>query len=46
MSQFCYRIKMVHIGFNDPLKNADELEDDQAQLDCYRRVRDEIRMFV
>ena len=38
--------KVVHVGFDDPPKMAAELEDEQAQLDCYRRVRDEIRAFV
>ena len=38
--------KVVHVGFDDPPKMVDELESGQAQLDCYRRVRDEIRAFV
>jgi arsenate reductase len=38
--------KVVHVGFDDPPKMAAELKDEQAQLDCYRRVRDEIRAFV
>lgn len=38
--------KVVHVGFDDPPKMAAELDDEQAQLDCYRRVRDEIRAFV
>ncbi len=38
--------KVVHVGFDDPPKMAAELEGEQAQLDCYRRVRDEIRVFV
>lgn len=38
--------KVVHVGFDDPPKMAAELEGEQAQLDCYRRVRDEIRAFV
>ncbi|OQY24992.1 MAG: arsenate reductase [Desulfobacteraceae bacterium 4572_35.2] len=38
--------KVVHVGFDDPPKMAAELKDKQAQLDCYRRVRDEIRAFV
>jgi len=38
--------KVVHVGFDDPPKMAAELIDEQAQLDCYRRVCDEIRAFV
>lgn len=39
-----------HVGFDDPPACARELAergaDEEAQLDCYRRVRDEIREFV
>lgn len=39
-----------HVGFDDPPRLAAELaargEGEQAQLACYRRVRDEIRAFV
>ena len=38
--------KVVHVGFDDPPKLAKEIEDDEAKLDCYRRVRDEIRAFA
>ncbi len=42
--------KVVHIGFDDPPKMARELAaqgaSEEAQLDCYRRVRDEIRAYV
>lgn len=38
--------KVVHVGFPDPPKLAAEVEGEQAKLDCYRRVRDEIRAFV
>ena len=38
--------KMVQVGFDDPPKLAKEIEDDEAKLDCYRRVRDEIRAFA
>ncbi|HCY84640.1 MAG TPA: arsenate reductase [Desulfobacteraceae bacterium] len=44
------RCKVIHVGFDDPPKLAAELadrgEDEERQLDCYRRVRDEIRAFV
>lgn len=38
--------KVVHVGFDDPPKMASKLEGEQAQFNCYRRVRDEIREFV
>ena len=37
---------VIHHGFDDPPALARELSDEQAQLDCYRRVRDEIRAYV
>lgn len=44
------RCKVIHVGFDDPPKMAEELaakgEDKEKQLDCYRKVRDEIRAFV
>jgi arsenate reductase len=44
------KAKIVHVGFDDPPKLARELAaqgaDEKAQLDCYRRVRDEIKAFV
>jgi arsenate reductase len=42
--------KLVHVGFEDPPKMAEKLAqqgaDKEIQLDCFRRVRDEIRAFV
>ncbi len=42
--------KVVHVGFNDPPKMARELAekgaDAEAQLECYRQVRNEIKAFV
>ncbi len=38
--------KVIHVGFGDPPKMAKELSDAEAQLDCYRKVRDEIKKFV
>ena len=38
--------KRVHKGFDDPPRLAAELTDQQAILDVYRRVRDEVRAFV
>lgn len=44
------KAKVVHVGFDDPPKLARELAaqgaDAGAQLDCYRRVRDEIKTFI
>ena len=41
---------VIHVGFDDPPKMAAKLEeqgaDREAQLDCFRRVRDDIRKFV
>lgn len=38
--------KVVHAGFDDPPRLAREARTEADALDCYRRVRDEIRAFV
>jgi arsenate reductase len=38
--------KVIHVGFDDPPKLAAAVEGEEAKLDCYRRVRDQIRAFV
>lgn len=42
--------KIIHVGFDDPpqiaLKLAEQGADAEAQLDCYRQVRDQIKAFV
>ncbi len=38
--------RVVHVGFDDPPKLATEGKSEEEALDCYRRVRDEIRSFV
>ncbi|MCB9480394.1 MAG: arsenate reductase ArsC [Desulfobacteraceae bacterium] len=38
--------KVVHAGFDDPPKLALEFDDEEQKLDCYRKVRDEIKDFV
>ncbi|PIR24755.1 MAG: arsenate reductase [Deltaproteobacteria bacterium CG_4_10_14_0_2_um_filter_43_8] len=42
--------KVVHFGFDDPPKLAKELAEkgasEEEQLNCYRKVRDEIKHFV
>jgi len=40
------RAKVVHVAFNDPPKLAAEASGEAEAMDCYRRVRDEIRAFV
>lgn len=37
---------VIHHGFDDPPKLAKEASSEEAALDCYRRVRDEIKAFV
>ncbi|THB81197.1 MAG: arsenate reductase ArsC [Desulfobacteraceae bacterium] len=47
---FPRKCRVIHVGFDDPPKLAKDLEQEGAgkeeQLDCYRRVRDEIKAFV
>ncbi|RMG03796.1 MAG: arsenate reductase ArsC [Planctomycetota bacterium] len=38
--------KVVHVPFDDPPRMAKEAATEEEALDCYRRVRDEIRAFV
>lgn len=38
--------KVVHIGFDDPPRLAEKAGTEEEALNCYRRVRDEIRAFV
>ncbi|GAB6165463.1 arsenate reductase ArsC [Thermostilla marina] len=38
--------KVVHVLFDDPPRLAREAATEEEALDCYRRVRDEIRTFV
>ncbi len=40
------RTTVVHVGFDDPPRLAKAAKSEQEALDCYRRVRDEIRTFV
>lgn len=40
------KTKVVHVGFDDPPKLAADAATEQEALDCYRRVRDEIKQFV
>ena len=38
--------KVIHVGFDDPPRRAKELTCEEEKLNCYRRVRDEIKKFV
>jgi len=40
------KARVVHVGFDDPPALATAFEDEKEKLDCYRRVRDEIKTFV
>jgi arsenate reductase len=40
------KTKIVHVGFDDPPRLAKDAKTPEEALDCYRRVRDEIRSFV
>jgi arsenate reductase len=43
---FPARIKLIHVGFDDPPRLAAALTDKGEILNIYRRVRDEIKEFV
>jgi len=43
---FLTKAKVVHVGFDDPPKLAKEADSEEAALNCYRQVRDEIRTFI
>ena len=43
---FLTKAKLVHVGFHDPPKLAKEAASKEEALDCYRRVRDEVHLFV
>lgn len=40
------RTKVVHVGFDDPPKLAEQCDSQEDKLNCYRIVRDEIRDFI
>lgn len=43
---FPAKAQVVHIGFDDPPKLAKDLTVEEEKLNCYRRVRDEIKKFI
>jgi arsenate reductase len=40
------KTKIIHVGFDDPPGLAKKAKIEKEALDCYRRVRDQIRDFV
>lgn len=40
------KAKIIHVGFDDPPKLASQVIGKEKKLNCYRRVRDEIKAFV
>ena len=38
--------KIIHVGFDDPPSLAIKVEDEDKKLDIYRKVRDEIKLFI
>jgi arsenate reductase len=40
------KTKITHAGFDDPPKLAENAKTENEALDCYRRVRDQIKDFV
>lgn len=40
------KAKVVHVGFDDPPELTKNMTDEEAILEVYRRVRDEIKAFV
>jgi len=40
------KTKIVHFGFDDPPRLAKEAKTEEEALNCYRRVRNEIKSFV
>ena len=47
---FPYQSKVIHVGFDDPPAMAQKIAKQggtkQEQLDCFRQVRDEIKIFI
>ena len=43
---FPARTKLMHRSFDDPPELAGDAKDDEEAMEHYRRVRDEIRMFI
>jgi arsenate reductase len=44
--RFSGKTKVIHVGFDDPPQLAADAKTDEEALSHYRRVRDEIKLFV
>lgn len=40
------KTKIIHVGFEDPPKLAEEFNSEKEKLDCYRKLRGEIKDFI
>ena len=40
------KTKVIHVGFDDPPKLAQKAASEEEKLNCYRKVRDEIKDFI
>lgn len=40
------KTKIVHVGFDDPPRLAENVSTEEEEMIHYRRVRDEIREFI
>jgi len=40
------KIQVIHRGFEDPPRLAKACRTEEGKLNCYRRIRDEIKVFV
>ncbi len=43
---FPKQAKVVHVGFDDPPKLAEQVSNPEDKLNCYRKVRDQIRAYI
>ena len=43
---FPQKARIIHVGFDDPPKLAQNIDDPEKQLDCYRKVRDQIKEYI
>lgn len=43
---FPAKCKVINVGFDDPPKMAEEFEEEEDKLNCYREVRDQIKAFI
>lgn len=43
---FSGKTKVTHVGFDDPPTLAEQVTGEEEKINCYRRVRDEIRDFI